>query len=220
MRHPRHLLGVPFRRSQIAFVLRFESTASWVSRGRYLRARLFRFSTEPFCQGAWGSDDFTREALVTVVDRSTFGRRMTRELDELIRRRGKPDMLVINNGTEITSHAALRWCQDSGVSWHDIAPSKPIQSAFVSSMNGRLRDECLNKSRFGNLAEARQTIEPWRIDFNLDRPHTSREEQTPTEFANRRYSDRPASLELRNGSAQPVLTATKLTKICRNPIYT
>lgn len=32
-------------------------------------------------------DDCTREALATVVDRSLSGARMTRELDELIRRR-------------------------------------------------------------------------------------------------------------------------------------
>lgn len=57
VRHPRHFLGVPFRRSQIAFVLRFENAASSVSRGKYRRARLFRFSTDPFCHGACGSQN-------------------------------------------------------------------------------------------------------------------------------------------------------------------
>ncbi len=58
-------------------------------------------------------DDCTREALATVVDRSMSGRRMTRELDNLIGRRGKPDLIVSDNGTEMTSHAVLRWCQDA-----------------------------------------------------------------------------------------------------------
>lgn len=57
VRHPRHFLGAPFRRSQIAFISRFESAASWVSRGKYRLARLFRFSTVPFCQGAWRSQN-------------------------------------------------------------------------------------------------------------------------------------------------------------------
>lgn len=39
-------------------------------------------------------DDCTREALATVVDRSLSGVRLTRELDDLIRRRGQPDMVV------------------------------------------------------------------------------------------------------------------------------
>lgn len=57
VRHPRHFLGVLFKRSQIDFISRFESAATGASRGKYLRARLFRFSTEPFCQGACGSQN-------------------------------------------------------------------------------------------------------------------------------------------------------------------
>lgn len=53
--HPRHFLGVPFKRSQIDFISRFERVATGASRGKYRRARLFRFSTEPFCQGDCGS---------------------------------------------------------------------------------------------------------------------------------------------------------------------
>lgn len=63
-------------------------------------------------------------------------------------------------------------------------------------------------------------IEAWRIDYNVNRPHTSLEGQTPTEFAKRLPSPRPASLELRNGSAQPVLTATISTERNRNGFYT
>lgn len=165
-------------------------------------------------------DDCTREALATVVDRSMSGRRMTRELDDLIRRRGKPDLIVSDNGTEMTSHAVLRWCQDTGVGWHYTAPGKPMQNAFVESFNGRLRDECLNENLFGNLAEARRIIETWRIDYNINRPHTSLNGQTPTEFAQRLRSTRPASLELRIGSAQPVLTGTPQAERNRNGFYT
>lgn len=161
-------------------------------------------------------DDCTREALAAVVDRSMSGRRMTRELDELLQRRGKPDVIVSDNGTEMTSHAVLAWCQDTGVGWHYIAPGKPMQNAFVESFNGRLRDECLNENLFGNLAEARRIIETWRIDYNINRPHTSLDGQTPTEFAQRLHSNRPASLELRKGSARPVLTNTQSTERNRN----
>lgn len=165
-------------------------------------------------------DDCTREALATVVDRSMSGRRMTRELDALIRRRGQPDLIVSDNGTEMTSHAVLRWCQDTGAGWHYIAPGKPMQNAFVESFNGRLRDECLNENLFGNLAEARRNIETWRIDYNINRPHTSLNGQTPTEFAQRLRSTRPASLELRIGSAQPVLTTTQSQERNRSGFYT
>ena len=49
--------------------------------------------------------------------------------------------IVSGNGTGLTSHAMLRWQQERGVAWHDIAPAKPQQSGFVESFNGRFRDE-------------------------------------------------------------------------------
>jgi putative transposase len=142
-------------------------------------------------------DDCTRESLATVVERSLSGARMTREMDGLIRRRGQPDMIASDNGTELTFHAVLRWCQDTGVDWHYIAPGKPMQNAFVESFNGRLRDECLNKHIFGNLAEAGKIIENWRIDYNTQRPHTSLGGLAPAVYANLNRDTRPASLELR-----------------------
>jgi putative transposase len=60
-----------------------------------------------------------------------------------------------------------------------------MQNGFVESFNGRLRDECLNEHVFTNLGEARRIIEEWRIDYNTNRPHTSLNGLTPTEFAAR-----------------------------------
>ena len=78
-------------------------------------------------------DDFTRECLALVADTSLSGRRVGRELDTIIAQRGKPATCVSDNGTELTSMAILRWCQDTGVEWHYIAPGKPQQNAFIES---------------------------------------------------------------------------------------
>ena len=66
--------------------------------------------------------------------------------------------------------AILRWCQDTGVEWHYIAPGKPQQNAFIESFNGRLRDELLNETLFGSLARARVALAGWQIDYNTVRP--------------------------------------------------
>jgi putative transposase len=58
-----------------------------------------------------------------------------------------------------------------------------MQNGFVESFNGRLRDECLNEHLFDNLKVAREIIKEWRIDYNTNRPHTSLNGLTPTEFA-------------------------------------
>jgi putative transposase len=117
-------------------------------------------------------DDFTRECLALVVDTSLSGARVARELDAIIAVRGKPLMIVSDNGTELTSMAILKWTQDSGIEWHYIAPGKPQQNGFVESFNGRLRDECLNETLFASLGHARSVLSAWRHDYNHVRPHS------------------------------------------------
>lgn len=60
---------------------------------------------------------------------------------------------------------------------------KPTDNAFVESFNGTLREECLNAHWFASLADAKQTIEAWRREYNESRPHRVLGEQTPAEFA-------------------------------------
>ena len=60
-----------------------------------------------------------------------------------------------------------------------------MQNAFVESLIGRLRDECLNEHLFKSLPAARRTLELWRADYNTERPHTSLDGLTPFAFANR-----------------------------------
>jgi putative transposase len=44
--------------------------------------------------------------------------------------------------------AVLRWCQETLIDWHYIAPGKPMQNGFVESFNGSFRDE-LSHSKAG-----------------------------------------------------------------------
>ncbi len=127
-------------------------------------------------------DDFSRECLTCVVDTSLSGVRVVRELERLTDQRAMPKVIVSDNGSELTSVAVLRWVPGR-VAWHYIEPGKPVQNAFIESFNSRLRDECLNEHLFGSLAEARQIIEAWRLDYNYARPHSSLGTLTPSEFA-------------------------------------
>ena len=143
-------------------------------------------------------DDFTRECLCLVADTSLSGGRVARELDALIAHRGRPLMVVSDNGTELTSTAILRWSQDRRVEWHYTAPGKPQQNAFVESFNGRLRDECLNEILFTSLAHARAELLAWQRDYNEVRPHSSLGGRAPAELMLPSCS--PASRPLRVAS--------------------
>jgi len=128
-------------------------------------------------------DDVTRECLAAIPDTSISGRRVARELTTLIERRGKPGMIVSDNGTELTSNAILAWSKDHKVEWHYIAPGRPMQNGYVESFNGRMRDELLNESLFFGLDHARSAIAEWADDYNNFRPHSSLGYQTPADYA-------------------------------------
>ncbi len=124
-------------------------------------------------------DDVTRECLAAIPDTSLSGARVARELTRLISQRGKPEMIVCDNGTEFTSNAILKWSKDHPVEWHYIAPGKPMQNGFVESFNGKMRDELLNETLFSNIAEAKDIIAKWVLDYNNARPPSSLGYRTP-----------------------------------------
>ena len=127
-------------------------------------------------------DDATRECLAAIADTSISGKRVVRELEALVTRRGQPKVIVSDNGTELTSNAVLAWSGARGVGWHYIAPGKPMQNGFVESFNGRMRDELLNETLFFDLAHARADIARWIADYNHRRPHSALRYQTPAAF--------------------------------------
>lgn len=130
-------------------------------------------------------DECTRESLALVPDTSISGARVARELDRIIAWRGRPEAILSDNGTELTSNAILAWAGERGVEWRYIQPGKPSQNAFIESFNGRLRDELLNETLFRSLTHARLALDAWRIDYNQHRPHGKLGWLTPASYAAR-----------------------------------
>jgi putative transposase len=98
------------------------------------------------------------------------GLRVVRELNQLITQRGRPKMIVSDNGTGHTSNAILNWSDEAHVEWHYIAPGKPMRNGFIESFNGRLRDEKLNETLFTTLHQVRVELSQWRNEYNHHRP--------------------------------------------------
>ncbi len=152
-------------------------------------------------------DDCTRENLALVADTSLSGARVARELERLVTERGKPRMIVSDNGSEFTSNAILVWADQTHIEWHYIAPGKPMQNGFIESFNGRLRDELLNETLFSSLNHARTALTKWRADYNKDRPHSQLGWMTPSEFANTFATRRALALRSLDNSAPKPATS-------------
>ncbi len=150
------------------------------------------------------TDDVTHECLGAIPYTSISGKRVARELTAIIERRGKPGMIVSDNGTELTSNAIFAWCKDHKIDWHYIAPGKPMQNGFVESFNGKMRDELLNETLFFSLDHARSTIAAWKEDYNTTRPHSSLAYQTPAAYAEKFAATGYHATPLRGSACQPV----------------
>jgi putative transposase len=71
------------------------------------------------------------------------------------------------------------WAFMRGVTLDFSRPGKPTDNAFIESLNGKFRAECLNANWFLSLDEARRKCEAWRRDYNEVRPHSAIGNQVP-----------------------------------------
>ena len=127
-------------------------------------------------------DDYSREVIGQLTSFSISGHQVARFLNQLGEVRDLPDQITCDNGTEFTSKAMFFWQQETGTKLGFIQPGKPMQNAFVESLNGKFRNECLNQHWFGTIEEAQEKVEQWQYHYNHERPHSSLDYQTPIEF--------------------------------------
>lgn len=144
-------------------------------------------------------DTWSREALCIEVDHSLSGIRVARVLDQLRQQGRCPTLIQVDNGPEFTSKALDAWAHQHGIKLQFIRPGKPVDNAYIESFNGRLREECLNQHAFRNLLDARQTIEAWRQDYNLARPHSALDYLTPAEYREKHQPPQGLSANLSVG---------------------
>jgi putative transposase len=65
-------------------------------------------------------------------------------VDELIAFYGKPWVIRMDNGPEMTSDLFVSWAQEHGIELRLIQRGKPNQNAYVERFNKGVRTEVLN----------------------------------------------------------------------------
>jgi putative transposase len=146
------------------------------------------FVTERFENGRYFRiltvmDQYTRECLLLEPGVSMSGTKVAHCLTGAVLRRGSPESITMDNGTEFQSRAMDAWAYQNDVRLDFIRPGRPVENGLIESFNGRLRDECLNIHLFWTMEDAREKLEEWRLDYNSVRPHSSLGQLTPEEYA-------------------------------------
>lgn len=140
-------------------------------------------------------DNVSRECPCLETDHGLTGRQVAEVLENLWQQGKRPRVITVDTGTEFTSKALDAWAHRRGLRLDFIRPGKPVENAFIESFNGKLRDECLNTNVFLSIADAREKIEAWRIDYNTNRPHSSLGNQATEEWARKLKTRRAAKPE-------------------------
>ena len=146
------------------------------------------FVSDRLADGRWFRvltiiDQFTRECLLLLADRSLSGEKVAVALERVVGGRRAPKSITVDNGSEFASKAMDAWAYGHGIHLDFIRPGRPVENGYIESFNGRLRDECLNVEVFFKLEDARAKLERWRQDYNRVRPHSALGDQTLVGFA-------------------------------------
>ena len=101
------------------------------------------------------------------------GEDVVQTLERVCARVGYPQTIRVDNGTEFVSRDLDLWAYANEVTLDFSRPGKLIDNGFIEAFNSKLRAECLNAHWFMDLADARQLIAAWRLDYNEVRPHSA-----------------------------------------------
>jgi len=118
-------------------------------------------------------DEYTRKCLALRVARRLNRYDLIETLAEVMLIHGVPEHIRSDHGPEFVAQKLRNWLSAVGAKTLYIEPGSPWENGTCESFNGKFRDECLNGEIFYSLKEAQVVIEPWRVQYNEVRPHSS-----------------------------------------------
>lgn len=127
-------------------------------------------------------DDFNREALTVEAYFSIGSNRVISALDRIIKEKGTPRMIRVDNGPEFISSILGDWCYEKGITLHFIQPGKPNQNSYIERFNRSYRQDVLDIHLFENLDQVRYYTDEFINDYNLFRPHESLNDLSPINY--------------------------------------
>jgi putative transposase len=129
-------------------------------------------------------DEYTRECLALEARRGMTAEDIRTILAEVAAQRGGPPCRMrSDNGPEFAAEVVRSWLEETGSAALYVAPGSPWQNGYAESFHSKVRDEFLNREEFESEPQARALGALWKGEYNTERPHSSLDYKTPTEFA-------------------------------------
>mgnify|MGYP003616840321 FL=1 len=118
-------------------------------------------------------DEYTRECLASHAAFRIRSEDVKNVLREVMLRKGTPEYLRSDNGSEFIANHLRVWLSEMEVSTMYITPGSPWENGFVESFNGTMANELLNREIFDTLHEAKVLLANWVLKYNTKRPHSA-----------------------------------------------
>ena len=80
--------------------------------------------------------------------------------------RGLPAYVRSDNGPAFVAQAVQQWLGEKGCQTIYIKPGSLRENPYIESINGKLREECLNRHAFANGREAQKIVTGWKEVYN------------------------------------------------------
>ncbi|WP_370688445.1 integrase core domain-containing protein [Chryseobacterium sp. EO14] len=125
-------------------------------------------------------DDYNREAIWIEIGLSIGVIHMTDLLEWIVKERGKPRAIRIDNDPEFTISIFTNWCHKHRIEIRYIQPGKTTQNAFIKRFNRSYRTEVLDARIF--LIEVREITAKWMEHYNNDIPNETLQNISPIQY--------------------------------------
>jgi putative transposase len=128
-------------------------------------------------------DESTKECLALHVAVSVTGQDVRSVLARVIGKRGAPQSIRSDNGSEFVCEALTSWLSRKGAEPIPVAAGSPWENGVGESFNSRFRDEVLEREEFEDARDAKEKGGWFRREYNTVRPHSALDYQTPKQFS-------------------------------------
>ncbi len=129
-------------------------------------------------------DDYNRELLWIEIGMSIGAKSLVDALNNVLKERGKPKIIRVDNGVEFRSVAFTSWCFKHRIVIRYIQPGKPTQNAYIERFNRSYRSEVLDAYVFDSIKQVKNLTFDWIQHYNYQRPHESLNQLTPIDYLN------------------------------------
>ena len=103
-------------------------------------------------------------------------------LEEAIEKYGKPEIFNTDQGSQFTSAAWVNTLEKQGIKISMDGKGCWMDNVFIERLWRSLKYECIYLNAFDTIREACDGIDYWMNYYNQERPHSSLDDQTPSEM--------------------------------------